>query len=348
MAEQKRQLQYRKLGNTGLLVSELCLGTMTMQKTTVGPWGMGASDEDTSHKMLNEFYALGGNFLDTANVYKDSEEVLGRWIEKQSREKLVIATKARGQMGPGPNDCGTSRKQLLWSVENSLKLLKTDYIDLFQLHAWDLLTPISETFRTLDDLVRSGKVRYIGVSNFTGWQLQKAQDLCKQMGWESIVSLQPQYNLLCREIEWDLIPVCQNEGIGIIPWSPLQGGILAGNYGQTDSRATKWVSGGFMQYTDHSTKVIATVEQIAKATNHTMAQVALRWVMQRDGVTAPIIGGRKMEQVQDNLEAAFFKLSDEHMKQLNDASYIKPPYPWSHWSNSSRTSPLATPPPKKN
>jgi len=347
MAEQKKQLQYRKLGNTGLLVSELCLGTMTMQKTTAGPFGIPASDEDTSHKLLDAFYNIGGNFFDTANVYKESEEVLGRWIEKHPREKLVIATKARAQMGSGPNDIGNSRKHLLWSVENSLKHLKTDYIDLFQLHAWDTVTPISETFRTLDDLVRAGKVRYIGVSNFTGWQLQKAQDLCKQMGWESIVSLQPQYNLLCREIEWDLIPVCQNEGIGIIPWSPLQGGILAGKYGQTGARATGMVQIGFASYTDHTSKVVAEVEQVAKATNHTMAQVALRWVIQRDGITAPIIGGRTIEQLNDNLEAAFFKLSDEHMKQLNDVSFIKPPYPWSHWSNYSRNSPLTTPP-KKN
>jgi len=332
----KPQLKYKRLGNTGLMVSELCLGTMTMQKDTVGPWGMQASNEDTSHQLLNNFYSVGGNFFDTANVYKDSEEVLGRWIEKQSREKLVIATKARGPMGTGPNDLGTSRKQLLWSVENSLKRLKTNYIDLFQLHSWDIDTPISETFSTLNDLVRSGKVRYIGISNFTGWQLQKSIDLCKQMGWEPIVSLQPQYNLLCREIEWDLIPVCTNEGVGIIPWSPLQGGILAGKHGETGSRASNWVSSGFMSFTDHSSKVVAAVEQVAKATNFTMAQVALRWVMQRPGVTAPIIGGRTVEQMEQNLSAAFIQLSEEHMKALNEASYVKPPYPWGHYSNFTR------------
>ena len=216
-------MDYRFMGNTGLKVSELCLGAMTFGWTT-GP--------EESHQILDRFVDAGGNFIDTANVYagSQSETILGDWLQNKSRDQLVIATKVYGSMGDGPNDMGLSRKHILSSVEASLQRLKTDYIDLYQVHNWDDATPLQETLSALNELIRDGKVRYIGASNFTGWQLQKAVDVSRHMGWEPFVCLQPLYNLLDRSTEWELVPVCQAEGLGIIPWSPLRGGWLAGRY----------------------------------------------------------------------------------------------------------------------
>ena len=213
----------RYLGKTGLKVSELCLGTMTFGRET---------DETTSYSILERFVEAGGNFIDTADVYSQgiSEEIVGRWLPTKNRDDLVIATKVRFGMGDGPNDVGLSRKHILSGVEASLRRLGTDYIDLYQVHCWDKRTPLEETLSTLDGLVKSGKVRYIGVSNFTGWQLQKAIDLSLHNGWEPFVCLQPLYNLLDRQLELELLPICENEGLGIIPWSPLRGGWLTGKY----------------------------------------------------------------------------------------------------------------------
>jgi aryl-alcohol dehydrogenase-like predicted oxidoreductase len=216
-------MEYTYLGRTGLKVSELCLGTMHFG---------GRTDEATAHRMLDRFVAAGGTFIDTADVYGAgaSEEIIGRWLARQSRDNLVIATKAYGEMGPGPNDAGAGRKHLLGAVEASLRRLRTDHLDLYQMHVFDDATPIEETLSTLDGLVRAGKVRFLGASNYAGWQLQKSIDLARQHGWEPFACLQPLYNLLDRETEWDLVPVCQNEGVGIIPWSPLRGGWLSGRY----------------------------------------------------------------------------------------------------------------------
>ena len=216
-------MNYRYLGRTGLKVSELCLGAMTFGRE---------SSEAESYQMLDHFKSVGGNFIDTADVYSlgGSEEVLGRWLKNQKRDDFIIATKVRFNMGDGPNDLGLSRKHILAGLEASLHRLGTDYIDLYQIHGWDPGTPFEETLQTLNSLVVSGKVRYIGASNLTAWQLQKAIDLSRFNGWEPFCCLQPLYNLLDRELEWDLVPVCLNEGVGIIPWSPLRGGWLSGKY----------------------------------------------------------------------------------------------------------------------
>ena len=204
-------MNYRYLGKTGLKVSEFCLGAMTFGRET---------SEGISHQILDRFVEVGGNFIDTADVYAQgvSEEILGRWLKGKSRDDFVIATKVRFPMGEGPNDVGLSRKHILAGIEASLRRLDTDYVDLYQVHCWDHTTPLEETLSTLDSLVRGGKARYLGVSNYGGWQLQKAIDLSHYMGWEQFVCLQPLYNLLDRQIELELLPVCQNEGLGAIPF----------------------------------------------------------------------------------------------------------------------------------
>lgn len=325
-------MDYRSMGKTGLKVSELCLGAMTFGRE---------STEEISIAMLNRFVEAGGNFIDTADVYAQgiSEEILGRWLGGQRRDDFVIATKVRFPMGDKPNDVGLSRKHILAGVEASLRRLNTDYIDLYQVHLWDRNTPLEETLSTLDGLVRSGKVRYIGASNFAGWQLQKAIDLSQQMGWEPFTCLQPLYNLLDRELEWELMPVCLNEGVGIIPWSPLRGGWLSGKYrremagpkaGTRVKQAEEmgWGESWAVYNNEHTWTVIDTLLAVAKETGKSPAQVALNWVLQRPGVTAPIIGARTMAQFEDNLGAAGWALSADQMERLDTASAKRLPYPY--------------------
>lgn len=214
---------YRQMGKTGLRVSELCLGAMTFGRETT---------EADSVQILDRFVEAGGNFIDTADVYSAgiSEEILGRWLKGKNRSDFVIATKVRFGMGPGTNDIGLSRKHILDGVENSLRRLGTDFIDIYQIHKWDRATPIEESLSALNSLVQAGKVRYLGASNVAGYQLQKSIDLSRAKGWEPFTCLQPLYNLLDRSIEWELLPVCESEGVGVIPWSPLRGGWLSGKY----------------------------------------------------------------------------------------------------------------------
>lgn len=325
-------MEYRYMGRTGLKVSELCLGTMTFGRET---------DEDTSRQMLDRFVETGGNFLDTANVYNAgvSEEIIGRWMAGQSRDDLVIASKARFSMGDGPNEVGLSRKHLIAAAEASLRRLDTDYIDLYQVHCWDPGTPLEETLRTLDGLVKSGKVRYIGVSNYTGWQLQKAVDLSRQLALEPYTCLQPLYNLLDRSTEWELIPICQNEGLGIIPWSPLRGGWLTGKYQRgmaappSDTRVAAAEKEGWSEswsaYNNERTwRILDELIQVAQETGKPAAQVALRWLLQRPGVTAPIIGARTMAHLESNLGATGWTLAEEQMDRLTKASDPVLPYPY--------------------
>jgi len=238
----------------------------------------------------------------------------------------------------------------MWSVENSLKRLQTDYIDLLQVHTWDSDTPLRETWSTMSELVKSGKVRYLGVSNHCGYQLQQVVDLTKQLGLEPIICLQPQYNLLCRFIEWDLTKVCSNEGIAMIPWSPLAGGWLAGKVkkggANTDTRVAwaqkiGWKHTGFDFHNNERTwGTLDAVEQVAKAIGKSMAQVSLRWLIQKPGVTAPIIGAKTLEQLKDNMDVIGWKLSDDDMKKLDEASFIAPPYPWGEAWNTGRRPPI--------
>jgi aryl-alcohol dehydrogenase-like predicted oxidoreductase len=325
-------MNHRFLGKTGLRVSEFCLGAMTFGRET---------DEETSRQIMHRFVEAGGNFIDTADVYSGgiSEEIVGRWLKDTSRDDLVIATKVRFPMGEGPNDAGLSRKHILAGVENSLRRLGTDYIDLYQVHAWDPLTPLAETLSTLHGLVQSGKVRYLGASNFAAWQLQKAIDLSRQMGWEPFSSLQPLYNLLDRSLEWELVPVCKNEGLGIIPWSPLRGGWLSGKYRRgmaAPPSGTRveiaeeqgWSESWSAYNTERTWTVVDTLLAVAEEVEKTPAQVALNWLLQRPGVTAPILGVRTMAHLEDNMAATGWVLSEDQMARLTQAGEVRLPYPY--------------------
>jgi aryl-alcohol dehydrogenase-like predicted oxidoreductase len=325
-------MQYRYLGRTGLKVSELCLGAMTFGRE---------STEEVSHQMLDRFVEAGGNFIDTANVYSRgiSEEILGRWLEGKQRDDFIIATKVRFSMGSAPNDLGLSRKHILSAVEASLRRLKVSYIDLYQVHMWDPGTPLEETLEALHQLVQSGKVRYLGASNYAGYQLQKAIDLSRQWGWESFSCLQPLYNLLDRSFEWELLPVCEAEGVGVIPWSPLRGGWLSGKYHRgmsappPDTRIDEAAKQGWSEswnvYANERTwQVIDALLAVAEETQKTPAQVALNWLLQKPAITAPILGARTLEHLEDNLGATGWSLSFEQMARLDQASALPLPYPY--------------------
>lgn len=325
-------MRYRYLGPTGLKVSELCLGAMTFGRE---------STEEVSFQMLDCFVEAGGNFIDTADVYSQgiSEEILGRWLPGKQRDDFVIATKVRFPMGPGPNDLGLSRKHILSAVESSLRRLNTSYIDLYQVHMWDPGTPLEETLAALDQLVTSGKVRYLGASNYAGYQLQKAVDLSRQYGWEAFACLQPLYNLLDRSFEWELLPVCEAEGVGVIPWSPLRGGWLSGKYRRgmsaplPDTRVEEAAKKGWSEswdlYANERTwQVIDTQLAIAADVGKTPAQVALNWLLCKPAVTAPILGARSMSHLEDNLGATGWSLTPEQVTRLDQASALPLPYPY--------------------
>lgn len=326
-------MNYRFLGKTGLKVSELCLGTMTFGRET---------DEETSRQILDRFVAAGGNFIDTADGYSQgaSEEIVGRWLKSQARDDFVIATKIYFPIRGGVNDIGLSRKHLLAGVEASLRRLGTEYIDLYQVHCWDAATPLAETLSTLDGLVKSGKVRYLGASNYSGWQLQKAIDLSHLRGWEPFTCLQPLYNLLDRQTEWELLPLCQNEGLGVIPWSPLRGGWLSGKFRRgmaapaegsrvKTAEVLGWSESWSAYNNEQTWRVIDALLVVAEEAGKTPAQVALNWLRQRPGVTAPIIGARTLEQLEDNLGASGWSLAAEQMARLSQASEPQLPYTYS-------------------
>lgn len=330
-------MEYRYMGKTGLRVSELCLGAMTFGRE---------STEDESIAMMNMFADAGGTFIDTADVYSNglSETIVGRWLQGQPRDHFVIATKVRFTMGNGVNDVGVSRKHIMAGIEQSLKRLQVDYIDLYQVHCWDRGTPLEETLSALDSLVKSGKVRYIGVSNHSGWQLQKAIDLSRAHGWEIYACLQPLYNLLDRWTEFELVPVCLNEGLGIIPWSPLRGGWLSGKYkrgmnapiGNTriDEAAQKGWSERWDTYANERTwSILDMLFRVSEGTGKSPAQVALRWLLQMPGVTAPILGARTRSHLQDNLGAAGWTLTEKQMSDLTQISMPPEHYPYDFITN---------------
>lgn len=322
-------MEYRFLGRTGLKVSELCLGAMTFGRE---------SSEEESRQILDRYFAAGGNFIDTANVYSRgrSEEIIGRWLKSKPRDQLVIATKVRFAMGESPNDLGLSRKHILSAVEDSLRRLGTDYIDLYQVHGWDDATPLEETLSTLDSLVRSGKVRYLGASNFAAWQLQKAVDLARFNGWQPFVCLQPLYNLLDRWIEWEHLPMCQAEGIGVIPWSPLRGGWLSGRYrrgmeappeGSRVEAATRagWSESWTAYAGERTWEVLDALFAVAEEAGKTPAQTALNWLLCNPAVTAPIVGARTLAHLEENLGAAGWRLTPEQKQRLDQASAVEIP-----------------------
>jgi aryl-alcohol dehydrogenase-like predicted oxidoreductase len=318
-------MRYRRLGSTGTVVSTLCLGTMTFGNET---------DEAGSHAQLDRFVETGGTFIDTADVYSRgvSENIVGRWLRDRPgvRDSLVIATKGRFPMGDGANDAGLSRTHLAKALDASLARLGVDEIDLYQAHAWDPLTPIEETLRFFDDAVRAGKIRYVGVSNFVGWQLQKAVLLARFGGLAPIVTVQPQYNLLARDIEHEVVPVCVNEGIGILPWSPLGGGWLTGKYRRDDlptgaTRLGENPNRGVEAYagrnaSEQTWQIVDAVREIAEARGVSMAAVSLSWLADRPAVTSVILGARTTEQLDDNLTAADLVLTDDERGRLDEAS----------------------------
>jgi aryl-alcohol dehydrogenase-like predicted oxidoreductase len=308
-------------------VSELCLGTMTFGNE---------ADEATSRAMLDRFLDAGGNFVDTADVYNDgaSEEITGRALGDR-RDRVVLATKVRFATGPGPNDVGLSRRHIRLGVEASLRRLRTDWIDLYQVHCWDERAPLDETVSTLDDLVREGKVRYVGASNYAAWQLATALGMAALHGWEPFASLQPEYSLVTRDIERELLPLCRSQGLAVLPWSPLAGGILTGKY-RKDEELPAGTRGGdadepitfTYRLDERAWRVVDAVVKAADETGKTPAQVALNWVLHRDGVTAPIIGARNLDQLEDNLGAIGWRLEQEQETALLWASAYPRGYPY--------------------
>ena len=323
-------MQQRPLGGRGLKVSEFCLGAMTFGRE---------ANSSESDAILEAFVEAGGTFIDTADVYNQgvSEEIVGKWLKSKRRQDFVIATKIRFPMGQAPNDVGLSRQHILDGVENSLRRLQTDYIDLYQVHCWDPTTPLEETLSTLNDLVRQGRVRYIGASNHLPHQLQLAIDTSKREGWEPYCSLQPLYNLLDRYIEWELVELCHREKLAILPWGPLRGGWLSGKYRREDkgpaantrvktAEAENWYETWEHYATERTWNILDKVQEIAAARSKTIAQVALNWVKDQPRVTAPILGARNMQQFSDNLGAVGWELSQEEREQLNTVSAMELPY----------------------
>jgi aryl-alcohol dehydrogenase-like predicted oxidoreductase len=332
--ERTTTMEYRTLGCSGCAVSTLALGTMTFGTET---------DEEGSHAQLDGFFDAGGTLIDTADVYSDgvSEEIIGRWLAKQPagiRSEVVVATKARFAMGEGPNDAGLSRRHLRDALDASLRRLGVEHVDLYQVHAFDPLTPLEETLQFLDDAVRTGKISYVGLSNYAGWQVQKIVDLAEFRGLARPVTLQPQYNLLVREIEWEIVPAAQDAGLGMLPWSPLGGGWLTGKYrrDQRPSGATRLgedpgrgMEAWDRRDTDRTWTVIDAVQRIAEGRGVSMAEVALAWVTDRPGVTSTILGARTVDQLDANLKAAGLHLTDAETAVLDEASDPRPPdYPY--------------------
>jgi aryl-alcohol dehydrogenase-like predicted oxidoreductase len=318
-------MRYRTLGHSGSVVSELCLGTMTFGAET---------DEEGAHAQLDRFVEAGGNLVDTADVYSAgaSEQIIGRWLAARPAEvtsSVVLATKGRFPMGIDPNAQGLSARHLTRALDDSLRRLGVESVDLYQAHAWDPLTPLAETLRTLDGFVRAGKVRYYGFSNFTGWQFTKAVHTARALGLAEPVTLQPQYSLIVREVEWEIVPAALDAGLGLLPWSPLGGGWLSGKYrrGQRPTGGTRlgedpgrgmeaWERRG----TDRTWRVIEAVGRVAEARGVSMPQVALAWVTDRPAVTSTILGARTLEQLEDNLRSVDLRLSEEETAALDEAS----------------------------
>jgi aryl-alcohol dehydrogenase-like predicted oxidoreductase len=324
-------MQYKLLGRSGLRVSELCLGTMTFGEN----WGWGGGVEEC-RKMFDAFAAAGGNFLDTANLYTNgtSEQIVGDLIAAD-RGRWVLATKFSLSVGDHVNASGNHRKNMVQSLEASLRRLKTDYIDLYWLHAWDFTTPLEEIMRAFDDLVRAGKILYAGVSDTPAWIVARANTLAELRGWSPFVGLQIQYSLLERSVERDLLPMAEALGLGVTAWSPLGAGVLSGKYNQAG--AAEGARLKVMQnpsytneyLTPRNLQIAAEVVEVAREVGRSPSQVALRWLLQKPVPSIPILGARKLAQIQDNLNCVEFSLSVEQTKRLDRASVIDLGFPHS-------------------
>lgn len=315
-------MQFTRLGKTGLKVSRICLGTMTYGTPQWRKWVL---SEAESRPFIQRSLEAGINFFDTADMYSlgESEAVLGRALKDfAKREQVVIATKVFQPMSDDPNDRGLSRKHIFTSIDASLRRLQTDYVDLYQTHRWDDEAPIEETLEALHDLVKAGKVRYIGASSMYAWQFAKALYLADLHGWTRFVSMQNHYNLVYREEEREMIPLCQAEGIGVIPWSPLARGFLAGNrQKETKGETTRAKTDDFahqLYYQDSDFKVVDRVVELAQQRGVNPAQIALAWLMKQPGVTAPIIGASKMYHLEDALSALEIDLTEDECQRLEE------------------------------
>ncbi|PNR92522.1 aldo/keto reductase [Petrotoga sp. 9PWA.NaAc.5.4] len=319
-------MKYVNLGKSGLKVSEVSLGTMTFGRE---------ADEKEANKILEYYFDNGGNFIDTANVYAEgkSEEILGRAL-RGKRNNIVLATKVFFPTGKDFNEKGVSRNNILRAVENSLKRLQTDYIDLYQIHCWDYFTPIEETLSALDYLINKGYVRYIGISNFSGWQIEKALKVSEVNRYEKIISAQMQYSLVVRDIEMEVMPVCNAEGISLVAWGPLGGGFLSGKYkagekpkeGRIAVAENDWEESWDKRATEKNFKILEKLEGIAKARNKTVAQISLNWIISRNVI--PILGIRTLKQIEDNMGAVGWELTQDELNELNSISEPEERYPY--------------------
>ena len=320
-------MQYTKLGNTGVTVSRICFGCMSYGGGEQPSWAM-RRDWALGAEEAREHFSLalegGVNFFDTADVYSAgvSEEITGRWLnEIASRDDIIVATKVNGPMGPGPNRRGLSRKHILEACDNSLRRLKSDYIDLYQIHRWDFSTPIEETLDALDTLVRAGKVRYLGASSMAAWQFSKALYLAREHRWHRFVAMQNHYNLIYREEEREMIPLCIDQGVAVIPWSPLARGFLEGartrerGAGPTRRAQTDQMQKD-MYFDDNNFEIAAAAQKVAQERGITPTQVACAWILQAPGVTAPIIGATRAHHLKQIFEAADIKLSAAEVEAL--------------------------------
>jgi aryl-alcohol dehydrogenase-like predicted oxidoreductase len=325
-------MQYQQLGNTGVFVSRLCFGAMTFGGASGSLFEViGALKQQEADSLVGASLDAGVNFFDTANVYGEgeSEVLLGRALGNR-RKDAVLATKVYSRMGPGANQVGSSRLNIIQQAEESLKRLNTDYIDLYQVHGFDWITPLEETMKALDHLIRQGKVRYIGCSNFAAWHVMKAQGISAQYGLEKFATLQAYYSLVGRELEREIIPMLNDQKIGLLPWSPLAGGLLSGKFtrnsaGDQNARRTKFDFPPVDM--EKSYAVIDLLQEIAKRRNASVAQVALAWLLHQSSVTSVIIGAKNLSQLKDNLGAVDVTLSQEDLKQIDDVSRLRPEYP---------------------
>jgi aryl-alcohol dehydrogenase-like predicted oxidoreductase len=326
-------MNYNELGKTGVLVSELCLGTMTFGGK--GYWqAIGQLPQDEVNQLVKTSLDSGINFIDTANAYSEglSETLLGESLKQLgvSHQQVVIATKVRIRMGPGANQVGLSRLHIMDSVDDSLKRLQLSHIDLLYIHGVDPVTPIEETMRGLEDVVRSGKVRYIGISNHPAWMVVKANSYAERMGWTKFVASQNYYSIAGRDLEREIVPMALSENIGIMPWSPMAGGFLSGKYTRNNAVAGNSRRDSFDFPPVNKEKaydIIDVMEGIAKQHDVSVATVALNWVIKQPGITSTIIGAKTLEQLNQNIRATTLELTTEELKQLNEASALTSEYP---------------------
>jgi aryl-alcohol dehydrogenase-like predicted oxidoreductase len=327
-------VEYINLGKTGTKVSRICLGCMSYGVPPAGPLRPGSNswslNEEQSAPFFKQAVDSGINFFDTANVYAtgDSERVLGRWLNANTkREDIILATKLNGVMRDGPNGGGLSRKEIFFELDESLRRLGTDYVDLYQIHRWDKTTPIEETLEALNDVVRAGKVRYIGASSMWAWQFSKALYTSQKYGWAKFVTMQPHYNLLYREEEREMLPLCLDQGVGVIPWSPLARGKLARPWSAETTKRSESDAFGknlYARTADADKGVVDRLAEVANARGVSQAQIALAWLLAKPAITAPIIGATKAHHLQDAIAAVELKLTADEIKALEEPYVAHP------------------------